>query len=78
MSYYCLPRKNQAVFYTTTDDPPQVLPALIFRVNVADTCDLAVLYPDESIPRRVLNVPHGTHPHGWFWPPATAREENIA
>jgi len=62
--------RPRACFYTTTETPPRVLPAIIVRTrNGGTNCDLAVLYPDESIPRQLANVPHGTGPHSWCWPP---------
>jgi hypothetical protein len=57
---------NAPVFYTTADDPPEVHPALVSRVNGDGTVDLYVYFPEGSGPIRVRNVPQGRHPNSWF------------
>lgn len=59
-------RVNAPVFYTTADDPPEVYPALVAKVNADGTLDLQVYFPGGRGPVRVRNVPKGRHPHSWF------------
>lgn len=61
-------RINAPVFYTTSDDPPEVHPALVAKIHPDGLLDLHVFYPDESGPVRVRNVPPGRGPHSWFDP----------
>lgn len=61
-----IPRVNAAVFYTTAEDPPEVHPALVARINGDGTVDLYVYFPEGSGPIRVRRVPEGRHPHSWF------------
>lgn len=61
-------RVNAAVFYTTADDPPEVHPALVARVNGDNTIDLHVFLPEETWPVLIRNVPPGRGPHSWFDP----------
>lgn len=61
-------RINAAVFYTTDDNPPDVVPALIARIHADGVVDLNVFFPDESGPVPVRNVPLGRGPHSWFDP----------
>lgn len=63
------PQLNRAVFYTTLTSPPEVLPALIRRINADGTLDLNVFYAlEETGPHVFHNVPYGHSPHSWHWP----------
>lgn len=63
-----MPRLNSGVFYISTNEPPEVYPALVVRINADGTVDLDVFLRSQLDPVRVRNSPEGRTPHCWFDP----------